>query len=284
MVVYRMVRNTEEMDSVYVADGENIKLGAIVEIAEAAGLKILEIYEKDDAEWDQKVKSDDSPLTQADLQANAVICEKLNALFPSIPIMSEENKQAPYEERIKWSHYWCVDPLDGTKEFIKRNGEFTVNIALCHTVDKSASPVLGVVHTPVARKTHMASRGAGSYVKMGDEVTKISALKYKDSDEGLILVCSRSHLDDKTKAFMANYKNPETTSMGSSLKFILVAEGLAHVYPRLAPTMEWDTAAAQIVVEEAGGKVVQFENRQPVVYNKADLLNPFFICYAALEE
>ena len=121
-------------------------------------------------------------------------------------------------------------------------------------------------------------------MKMGDEVTKISALKYKDSDEGLILVCSRSHLDDKTKAFMANYKNPETTSMGSSLKFILVAEGLAHVYPRLAPTMEWDTAAAQIVVEEAGGKVVQFENRQPVVYNKADLLNPFFICYAALEE
>uniref|UniRef100_A0A7S2ZA61 3'(2'),5'-bisphosphate nucleotidase 1 n=2 Tax=Rhodosorus marinus TaxID=101924 RepID=A0A7S2ZA61_9RHOD len=268
------------MESVYDTGSDKIVLGSIVEIAEAAGLRILEIYDKDVAEWDQKVKSDSSPLTQADLQANAIICEKLIALFPNIPIMSEENKQAPYEERIQWEHYWCVDPLDGTKEFIKRNGEFTVNIALCKTTDKVATPVLGVVHTPVSKKTHMAALGSGAFLRLGDAApNKIEVSTYKGSDSGLTLVCSRSHLDDKTKAFMAKYNDPKTASMGSSLKFMLIAEGEAQIYPRLAPTMEWDTAAAQVVVEQAGGKVVQFESREPVIYNKPDLLNPFFLCY-----
>lgn len=192
------------MESTYEAGSETVKLGTIVEIAEAAGEVILEIYEKDAEEWEQKVKSDSSPLTQADLKANELICERLAEAYPSIPIMSEENKQAPFEERVRWEYYFCIDPLDGTKEFIKRNGEFTVNIALLKTTDNIASPVLGVVSTPVAKKTHMACLGAGAYLREEDgEPAKISVSTYKESDEGLTLVCSRSHLDDKTKEFIA---------------------------------------------------------------------------------
>jgi len=170
-----------------------------------------------------------------------------------------------------------VDPLDGTKEFIKRNGEFTVNIALM----KNGKGVIGVVHAPVLGETFFGVDQIGSFVKSDKiGVEKISVKEYSDSDSGLVLVCSRSHLDDKTKEFMSKFSDPKTISMGSSLKFMLVARGDAHVYPRFAPTMEWDTAASQVVVEQAGGSVVNVETNQPLTYNKENLRNPFFICYA----
>ncbi|KAK1862098.1 hypothetical protein I4F81_004674 [Pyropia yezoensis] len=231
-----------------VTDG-SVRLGDIVAIARDAGAAIMKIYTGDEADWATKAKSDASPLTAADLTANALICERLGALSPAFPIMSEENKQLDFEARAGWSYYWCVDPLDGTKEFIKRNGEFTVNIA----------------------------SDAGS-----EEPMKVAT--YTEADSGLTLVCSRSHMDDRTKVFVAGYKDAATASMGSSLKFMLIAQGKAHVYPRLAPTMEWDTAASQVVVEEAGGTVVREDTGKPVGYNKRDLLNPFFIARGNVQE
>lgn len=230
-------------------------------------------------------KSDDSPLTQADLAANAVICERLKSLH-SFPIMSEETKAAPYSERSSWSAYWCVDPLDGTKEFIKRNGEFTVNIALMQAVDDSnpsygARPVLGVVYAPVLKKIYFAASGIGAYVRttLESEATGIKCLEFSESDENLVFVCSRSHLDERTQKYLNSFKNATTKSMGSSLKFMLVASGEAHIYPRMAPTMEWDTAASQIIVEEAGGEVLDADKNKPLIYNKEDLRNPYFYVF-----
>lgn len=271
------------MENIFREEDISVNVGEIVEIAKAAGEAILVIYDQPSEDWDQKVKSDDSPLTAADLKSNAVICEKLSDMFPSIPIMSEETKQAPFEERSQWRYYFCIDPLDGTKEFIKRNGEFTVNIALMKKENGCARPVLGVVYTPVTKRAHFAVDKNGAFLEDAKGVRPIHALKYNPSDSGLIIVCSRSHLDERTQAIIDTYTEPQTTSMGSSLKFMLVAEGAAHVYPRLAPTMEWDTAASQIIVEEAGGTVIDHDTKEPLRYCKEDLKNPFFICYGDKE-
>lgn len=196
--------------------------------------------------------------------------------------MSEETKAADYSIRSNWFSYWCVDPLDGTKEFIKRNGEFTVNIALMlvDPTSKSARPVLGVVFAPVLNRCYAAVQSHGAFVE--DEKSQVSNMTVKsfsEKDQGLVLVCSRSHLDEKTQKFLNAFENATTKSMGSSLKFMLVANGDAHIYPRLAPTMEWDTAASQIVVEEAGGQVLNADTNQPMTYNKENLRNPFFYVY-----
>lgn len=273
------------MDSKVEVSGVTVELSPIVTIARSAGDAIMKIYETPTEDWGVQSKTDDSPLTKADLSANAVICEALEKLTPTIPIMSEENKKEDFATRCKWGAYWCIDPLDGTKEFIKRNGEFTVNIALMAAVDAAAPgggarPVLGVVHAPVLGKTYFAAQGAGAFLKEGAEAAKrIRCMEFSEKDEGLVLVCSRSHLDEKTQAFLDTFVKATTKSMGSSLKFMLVAAGEAHVYPRMAPTMEWDTAASQIVVEEAGGEVLGCDTGKPVVYNKEDLLNPYFYVY-----
>lgn len=273
------------MDSKIEVDGAAVELGPIVKLAQEAGDAIMKIYNEPTADWGVQSKTDDSPLTKADLSANAVICAALEKMSPSFPIMSEENKKDDFATRSKWTAYWCVDPLDGTKEFIKRNGEFTVNIALMAATDPAtpadgARPVLGVVHAPVLGKTYFAAKGVGAFLQEdGGDVREIKCLEFSEEDEGLVLVCSRSHLDERTQAFLDTFVNAKTKSMGSSLKFMLVAAGEAHVYPRMAPTMEWDTAASQIVVEEAGGEVLQSENKKPVKYNKEDLLNPFFFVY-----
>lgn len=281
------------MDKTFSVTDGSVRLGDIVAIARDAGAAIMKIYTGDEVDWATKAKSDASPLTAADLTANALICERLGALSPAFPIMSEENKQLDFEARAGWSYYWCVDPLDGTKEFIKRNGEFTVNIALmlnqppeggeAAAPHGAALPVLGVVFAPATGICYYAAAGVGAYVSPAvgssdagsEEPMKVAT--YTEADSGLTLVCSRSHMDDRTKAFVAGYKDAATASMGSSLKFMLIAQGKAHVYPRLAPTMEWDTAASQVVVEEAGGTVVREDTGKPVGYNKRDLLNPFFI-------
>jgi 3'(2'), 5'-bisphosphate nucleotidase len=239
-----------------------------------AGEIIMEVYTHTD--FDIMLKSDNSPLTLADKKGNDVICARLHQIDPNIPIISEENKLIPFEERKEYEYFWMVDPLDGTKEFIKKNGEFTVNIALI----KGNIPVLGVVYVPVTRTLYWASKGLGAFKMTSESTGPIKANAFSKNDPGLRVVCSRSHLDNDTQRFINQLNNPIKIAKGSSLKFLVLAEGGAEFYPRLAPTMEWDTAAAHIILEEAGGKIHQAHNSQPLEYNKENLLNPFFIATA----
>ena len=242
-------------------------------IAIAAGDAILEIY--DTADFGVEMKSDDSPLTKADQASNTVICDGLEKLSMQFPIISEENKEIPYEDRKHFETHWLVDPLDGTKEFIKRNGEFTVNIALVHQQKTS----LGVVYIPCEKELYWAVKGKGAFMEKDGVETQIHAADFKLSDPELSVVCSRSHLNEATQAFIDQLTTPNLVAKGSSLKFLTIAKGESHVYPRLGPTMEWDTGAAQIVLEEAGGSVISEETKAPLLYNKENLLNPYFIAY-----
>lgn len=245
----------------------------LIDIAYEAGKVILEIYESDDLGVESK--SDESPLTKADKAANDIICKGLAKMTPHIPIISEENKEIPYHERKDCEYIWMVDPLDGTKEFIKRNGEFTVNIALIH----NQKSIAGVVYAPVLDNMYYAIEGEGAYIIEDNEQVSLTANVYSKTDSSLKVVCSRSHLNDATKAFVQDYNTPELIEKGSSLKFLILAEGGAELYPRLAPTMEWDTAAAHIILSESGGKIHQLDG-SPVLYNKENLLNPYFIATA----
>jgi 3'(2'), 5'-bisphosphate nucleotidase len=250
----------------------------LCQIAREAGAAILDIYENaKDIEISKK--DDDSPLTAADRAANKVICAGLESLPLRYPIVSEENKAVPYQERKDYAYYWLVDPLDGTKEFIKRNGEFTVNIALIH----GGQAVMGVVYAPVLEEMYYAAKGQGAFLEKAGQTQRLQAPSFRKDDPGLNVVCSRSHLNKETQAFVDALNQPDLVPKGSSLKFLLLATGDAHLYPRLAPTMEWDTAAAQAVLEEAGGQVLQHGSNQPLQYNKEALLNPSFVASAALE-
>lgn len=247
----------------------------VIQVVKLANEAILQIYNGSD--FDVELKSDQSPLTIADKTANKIICDYLEKLTPSYPILSEENKTIPYEVRRHFRRFWMVDPLDGTKEFVKRNGEFTVNIALI----EDGKSIMGVVGVPCSGEIYWAIRGEGAYkVEAGKEI-RIESNTFTMKDKGLRVVCSRSHLNEETQAFMDRLDEPRAISKGSSLKFLVLAEGGAELYPRLAPTMEWDTAAAQIVLEESGGKVYINGSHTPVTYNKENLLNPHFIAYAA---
>ncbi len=249
-----------------------------VQIARQAGGEIMAIYGRED--FDVELKADESPLTIADKAANDLICAQLEQLSVQYPIVSEENKAIPYEERRHFDYHWLVDPLDGTKEFIKRNGEFTVNIALIH----EGRPVLGVVHVPCFSETYWGAEGIGAFVVKNGNTEKLQAASFKMTDEQLGVVCSRSHLNEETQAFVDQLKSPALVPKGSSLKFLIVAKGEAHIYPRLGPTMEWDTAAAQAVLEQAGGSVIDEGTKAPLRYNKENLLNPYFIAYGGLQE
>ena len=243
-------------------------------IAREAGAAILEIYDNA-TDFQVEQKKDESPLTVADRTANKIICDALKQLEVQYPIVSEENRAIPYEERRQFINSWLVDPLDGTKEFIKRNGEFTVNIALVN----NGQVVLSVVYAPCLDELYRAVKGQGAFMESNGKTTRLKAASFSINDPGLKVVCSRSHLNEGTQAFIDALNAPEKVSRGSSLKFLILAKGEAHLYPRLAPTMEWDTGAAQMVLEEAGGKVVEEESRQPLRYNKENLLNPHFIAY-----
>lgn len=245
----------------------------IVALSMAAGRAVLDVYRRD---FSITEKEDRSPLTEADLASHRIIADGLASLTPEIPVLSEESRHTPWEERRSWETYWLVDPLDGTKEFIKKNGEFTVNIALVsgHRVE------LGVVHAPVLGRTFHAASGLGAFVREGDGMPRSIWVSRHREGEPWRVVGSRSHASPALAGFLARLGGHELVSMGSSLKFCLVAEGKAHVYPRLGPTSEWDTAAAQCIVEEAGGAVVTIDGA-PLLYNaKPDLLNPFFIAGA----
>ncbi len=254
---------------------ENL-LTAIVDIARDAGQAIMEIYA--DPEMTVLSKADSSPLTRADLASDRVIAAGLEKLDQG-PVLSEESAATDYAGRRNWQRYWLVDPLDGTKEFVKRNGEFTVNIALI----ESGEPVLGVVYAPVLDVCYSAARGLGAFVRRGTQEREAIRVKEHMPDEPLRVVASRSHSDAKTCALLEMLGKHETISMGSSLKLCLVAEGKAHLYPRLGPTMEWDTAAAHAIVKQAGGRVCDIHGEE-LVYNKADLHNPEFFVFSAKDQ
>jgi 3'(2'), 5'-bisphosphate nucleotidase len=249
-----------------------IKLPNLLDLAKdaavCAGQEIMKIYTEED--FGIEHKKDESPLTKADKAAHNIIVKKLES--SQLPILSEEGTEISFDERSKWDYFWMVDPLDGTKEFIKRNGEFTVNIALI----KNGSPVMGVVYTPVTSELFFALEGSGAY-KMVEGFTHSLQKSANETLEGLRVVASRSHLNEETKSFMNRLINPEIVSMGSSLKFIVLSEGNAEVYPRFAPTMEWDSAAAHVICNEVGLEVLNVKTKKALEYNKEDLLNPYFI-------
>ncbi|MEM6397109.1 MAG: 3'(2'),5'-bisphosphate nucleotidase CysQ [Bacteroidota bacterium] len=239
-------------------------------IAVSAGREIMRIYESDD--FGVEVKGDDSPLTKADRAANTVIVDGLEKLDFQAPIISEENAEVTYEQRAQYDRFWLVDPLDGTKEFIKRNGEFTVNIALI----ESDRPIMGVVYTPVTEELVLGIVGQGAWI-VGQEEALLKPASFSMNDNGLRVVASRSHLNQSTQDYLAKLNEPEVVSKGSSLKILEIAKGNAHLYPRLGPTMEWDTAAAHAIVEAAGGRLFDQETGEPLKYNKVSLLNPYFV-------
>jgi len=249
-----------------------LKLPGFMEIAKEAAKKageaILEIY--NGADFGIEHKKDESPLTKADTAAHNIIVEKLAST--NLPVLSEEGAEISYEERSKWNYFWMVDPLDGTKEFIKRNGEFTVNIALI----KDGNPIMGVVYTPVKDELFFALQGSGAFKTLSSHTETL----LPSTNHSLIssrVVASRSHLNAETEDFLNRLINPEIVSMGSSLKFLALAEGAAEIYPRFAPTMEWDSAAAHAICQELGIEVLNIETKKPLEYNKQNLLNPYFI-------
>lgn len=259
----------------------NQTLTTAIRAALDAGAEILKIYATD---FDVEVKGDDSPLTIADKNASAVINAYLEKL--EFPIISEETRNAEYDERRHWDTCWIVDPLDGTKEFVKRNGDFTVNIALV----ENGNPILGVIYVPVTKTLYYTSEDGQSAFKAvipSEDITVEMAvsnakpIKPSETNNGTIkIVGSRSHLNDDTKRFISEVEKENDVaivSRGSSLKFCMVAEGEAHIYPRYAPTMEWDTAAGQAICQAVGLTVMDTTTEEPLRYNKENLLNPYFI-------
>ena len=249
----------------------------VMAIAKEAGDVIMKIYSTD---FSFEMKSDNSPLTQADIAAHDIIVTKLRQLTPHIPVLSEESTESDIDSRLSWQIYWLIDPLDGTREFLKRNGEFTVNIAL---IDQHQA-AMGVVYAPVTGLMYYASRGHGAYKQEGN--LPAQRIHVKPLNLAQITVAgSRSHSDEQFQRFLhgvetATHAKPELISLGSSLKICLVAEGMADVYPRLGPTYEWDTAAGHCVLQEAGGDIVDMD-ATPLSYNtKSSLLNPHFFATA----
>jgi len=246
-------------------------LDQLVDISRRAGLNILEWY---DGDMGITRKSDDSPLTRADLASHELIIAELSTRWPDIPVLSEESADIPWDTRQRWQEYWLVDPLDGTKEFISRNGEFTVNIALV----RDHQPVMGVVHVPVTDTSYFGARDLGAWRQQGGAAAGPIHVR-QPAAKRAVIVGSRSHANPELAGQLHRLGPHELTSMGSSLKFCRIAEGLADFYPRLGPTSEWDTAAAQAVVEAAGGQVVTIDG-YALGYNRKEVyLNPHFFVF-----
>lgn len=252
----------------------------IIETALKAGKSIMDIYNHPDTDWQIERKADNSPLTLADRKSHNIITDALSQT--DFPILSEEGVHLPYEERKQWHTLWIVDPLDGTKEFLKRNDEFTVNIALV----KNGMPILGVVYAPAKHLLYYGESGKGAYaatINENNEIENIHTIPSKTAylERPYRVVASRSHLSAETETIIQSLRNEhpnlELISAGSSLKICLVAEGKADIYPRLAPTMEWDTAAGHAVALAAGKRIIDANTHTDLTYNKEDLHNPFFI-------
>jgi 3'(2'), 5'-bisphosphate nucleotidase len=256
-------------------------VAAASEAAWRGGREILSVYETDFA---VRLKSDNSPLTEADERSQRVIRDILSKAAPSLPFLGEEGRDIPYEERRRWRRFWLVDPLDGTKEFVSRNGEFTVNVALI----EDGVPVAGVVHAPATNVFYWAVSGVGSFRLDADVLPRAGSLESSSvrlpstRTDQITIAASRSHRNAATDAYIeqcrAAFGEVALHSSGSSLKMCHVAEGLADIYPRLGHTFEWDVAAGQAVVEQAGGVLLEASSGRPLRYNKRDLLNPYFLC------
>jgi len=250
----------------------NELIKSLIDLVKESGEAILEIYNS--GNMGISYKDDKSPLTLADKASNQIICSKLKELTPDIPILSEEGKDISYNKRKKWTTFWLIDPIDGTKEFINKNGEFSINIALINHYQ----PILGIVYAPVLNTIWYGSASHGSFkIENNAKPKKINVSKYKN-DETIKVVSSRSHSNNsKLEKFLIDYPKHELVFMGSSIKICLVADGTAHMYPRLGPTMEWDTAAAHAVVKFSGGKIADIKDDNELSYNKENLLNPSFL-------
>jgi len=251
-------------------------LESVLPIAQRAGREILAVYHGD--EFDVEKKGDDSPLTAADLAAHRVIENGLSELTPDIPQLSEEGGEPPFETRRQWQRYWLIDPLDGTKEFIQRNGQFTVNIALI----ENGYPVLGVVHAPDLAADWYGADGVGAFKREGHGQSRRLATVPAQTEKLRVLV-SRSHRTPEVDAMLDRMDDFEPVSMGSSLKFCIIAEGEADFYPRLGPTSEWDTAAGHAVLIAAGGRVTDLALDELLYNTKASLLNPHFLAFGDVE-
>ena len=241
----------------------------VIALTRQAGSAIMEVYK---SEFDIHIKDDNSPITAADMKANAIITDGLKEINPEIPILSEEGREIPFSERSKWETFWLVDPLDGTKEFIKKNDEFTINIAVL----KKNQPVFGVVFAPALDILYWGSQDRGAFKSISGNSHKPVAVNSQLSDP-VQIAGSRSHPSIKMNAFTSQFEKYEIKPMGSSLKICLVADGSVHFYPRLGPTMEWDTGAAHAVLRAAGGEIIKYGTYEPLKYNKRNLLNPEFI-------
>jgi len=247
----------------------------VLALARAAGAAILKVYARD---FEVESKADRSPLTQADMAAHHCIADGLAALSEALPMLSEESPAAELEGRRSWQRYWLVDPLDGTREFVKRNGEFTVNIALI----EHGQPVFGVVYAPVLDELYWAARGQGSFLRLA-EGEDVELRVRQPAPRPLRVAVSRSHLDPRSAALLEKLPEPQRVSLGSSLKFCRLAQGSIDLYPRFGPTGEWDTGAGQCVLEAAGGAVLDLHG-QPLRYNARDtLINPDFIALGDIE-
>jgi 3'(2'), 5'-bisphosphate nucleotidase len=255
----------------------------IFEIIRKAGDEILKVYSGNN--FQVETKSDKSPLTIADKKSNDVIVNGLSLIFPEIPILSEESKKTPFQIRKGWEYLWIVDPLDGTKEFIKKNGEFSINLALI----RNSIPIFGILYLPVKNILYYAAKGYGAYKE--DNSGRFTRLlknkkfeKYEQiADSPKRIIISRSHYTEETQQFVKGiekqFSKVQLISVGSAMKIAYLAEGKADIYPRLAPTMEWDIASGQIILEESGGKILDFCKKTPLIYNKEDLKNPWFVAY-----
>jgi len=248
-------------------------LEVAIQASQEASRLILDVYHSEAFETESK--KDQSPLTKADRFAHDVITKYLKAT--QLPILSEEGRDVPHEERKEWDYFWLLDPLDGTKEFISRNGDFTVNIALIH----KQRPVIGVVMVPVTGEYYFGGVNLGAFVRRNGKVETLNKKKpITFQQPGLCVVASRSHLNPATEAFIAQLDTPKLLGRGSSLKFMMIADDQADVYPRFGSTMEWDTAASHAILLPLGIDIKDLENRS-LQYNKPDLLNPYFVCCAS---
>jgi 3'(2'), 5'-bisphosphate nucleotidase len=244
-------------------------------VAREAGKAILEVYGTD---FEVNRKDDRSPLTLADVRSHRIIADALRQRYPDIPVLSEEGKEVPFETRRNWQRFWLVDPLDGTKEFVKRNGEFTVNIALV----EDHTPVFGLIHIPVSGRLFMGDVREDCWEVTGSERRKLSVAQTPAANRPVRIVRSRSHPSPQLNEFLSMIASYEITNRGSSIKFCTVAEGEADFYPRFGPTWEWDTAAGQAIVTAAGGVMLDLAGK-PFVYNKQNLLNGPFIVSSSIE-
>ena len=255
-------------------------LDGLINLIQQCNNKILEIYNQD---FKITYKDDKSPLTNADLESNKLICDYLNLLNENLNdetnehfcIVSEENKNLNYKARKDITYTWLVDPIDGTKEFLKKNGQFTVNIGLC----KNGVPIFGIVSIPVSGEIYYGIEGVGSFKLENNNISKLFIEKKDLNKENVNIVASSSHMSEDTKKYISQFKNPKLINIGSSIKLLYIAENKADIYPRFGPTSEWDTCATHAVVKYAGGNVIDVNTQQELTYNKENILNPYFLVY-----